>query len=1053
MRRVSSLCLSVLLCAGSTSAEDLSAINFKIARAPQSELLTQQTIRQSFQDSQGLMWFLTQEGLHRFDGYTVTRYTANENDSSSITHNNVRHILQDNLGDIWIATIGGGLIRYDAETRSFVKLEQDRYGNRLLSDNISAMYADDAGFIWIGYLEGKVSYYDPYERAIYHIAELNHSGEQYGAINDFAQHSYRNIWISTSDSGLLSYARFSNTLEHYSSTASDSKLQLPSDNLTNVAANQITGQLWIATQSEGVVQMDIASGRVTRFGVQQGLSDDSVNHIYFDQDMRLWLATDKGLNLRNSEGGFTVFDRDNSNLTDDLVFSVYQDRQKNYWIGTHYGLFAGYISQFDIFDSKTGLPSETVTSFTETSDGTIWIGTYNGIYRRRSSAPGFESITSGLPGFVPREQKTMALGSTGNLLLVGYRSRGIDIVNTTETADHYFPPSAGVSVKLSHSQITSIQDQNQSMIWVTTFGGGVNKLVFNEETDLVEVLQPQATKENDSREYAYHAKSISKKVTLVATTDGLLSYADNVYQLLKSSPESSISIERENILSIHLSQNDDVWFGLQYNGLARWTAEDQRASKLIFSRVITNPPIPSDTVYGIEEGDVGMLWLSTTNGLLRLDPDDLSIWPYFQSDGLQGNEFNFGASFKDSKGRLYFGGNRGYNRFHPSDIVDDTTPPRLSMTDIRVAGKSLVEDPSFFMPDLIELKYEDYYVEFNFSVMDYSNPRKNQYKYQLENFDADWIDIDDRHSITFTNLPSGNYVLKILGANPNRVWSDTPLRLTLYVHPPPWFTWWAFAGYLFVILSFAAMVKKNYDTNILRMQAETLANHMHVTAERAMDSFQEKLNTEQLLQQNLKAHYTGGLDLVSQLLEHQAMEIQDDTLLEQFANNQQRLRCLYEIEKNLIYLGPMLQTNFHQFVETLLSQHQSHFGLRDLDLPLVNTCTAVAIPAFIAAPLAIITNELVDNSFRHAFERRTGIEFLKVSFQEHEDRASWLLEIVDNGCSLPENVDPLAPTSLGLSLVKQFTERVGGTLTVHRRGGTHFAIRVPHPSIEAYDGS
>ena len=292
-----------------------------------------------------------------------------------------------------------------------------------------------------------------------------------------------------------------------------------------------------------------------------------------------------------------------------------------------------------------------------------------------------------------------------------------------------------------------------------------------------------------------------------------------------------------------------------------------------------------------------------------------------------------------------------------------------------------------------------------------------------------------------------------MGANPNRVWSTTPLSTNLYVHPPPWYTWWAFAAYLFLVLCFAAMAKKNYDTNILRMRAERLAESLYITAEAATDSFQEKLNMEQNLLQNIHVYYTGGLDLVVQLLAHQADEIQDEVLLEQFSNNQQRIQCLYEIENNLIYLGPMLQVNFHKFIDTLFSQHQTIHKVSGLGIPLINTCSSNPIPAFLAAPLAIIANELVDNAFRYAFENPTGMEFVKVHFGENEEHTCWMLEVIDNGCGIPKSIDPDKPLTMGLTLVNQFTKRLNGTLTLDQHESTHFTVRFPLPDIRAYDGS
>ncbi len=1010
-----------------TQVSDLNSVNFKIERSPLSERLTQQTVRQSFQDHAGIMWFLTQEGLHRFDGYNVLRYTANNDVPGSITHNNVRHILEDHLGDIWIATVGGGIVRYNKADRTFKQIGADRLGNNLLSNNVTSLFADDSGFIWIGYLEGKISYFDPIKQKLIHATAFNESQKDIGAINDFAQHHHRSIWVATTRAGLLNYDHELDAVTQHSSEYSEES-PTNTEHITALIADKVEGKLWIGSRANGLYSYSWRKNTSDYFSKDQ-IKDDSVNHLYLDASNGLWVSTERGLLARNIHDGFSLFDKNTSHLTDDLVFSMYQDRQGSYWIGTYYGLFAGHESVFELYDSKSGLQSETITSFAESSSGDIWIGTYSGIFKyppRRSevSLRQFE-LLDGTEG-----AKVMSVSTFGNHLWVGYRNQGLERINLEDNSSISYDPE-----KPGSNEITSLRAVSDDTAIVTTNGGGAFRISF-----LIGEEEPRLEWFADEGHF-YSSQALDDGEFLLTSTEGVLKIGTN---------QSSSIAQSNHILDALQTSDKKLWLGTQYAGLLFVEPNEKQWSN--DADIARTQISESNTIYAIQQSPDN-LWLSSANGLIALRKDLTSYRPYFSSDGLQDNEFNFGASFKDNKGRLYFGGNRGFNRFDPEKIVDDLDPPKLLMTDIHVAGEPLLADTAYEIPELIELKWQDYYVDFFFSVVDYSDPSRNQYKYRLKNFDQDWIDIGNRHSVSFTSLPSGNYTLQIMGANPNRVWSERPMEIGLYVHPPPWYSWWAFTGYSFVVLSFAAMARRNYDSNNQREQAEEYADQMYVTADKAMNAMQEQLMNEAFMQRNLSNYYTGALQIISDLLEQQAIDIRDEILIEQFANNQERFQVLFFLERQMIMLGAGLYTDFRVIAEHVLTSKIKKHQLKGSELALINICTERKIPSSVAAPLAIIANELIDNAFAYAFEEFTGIQFIKVSLEEREDLNGWTLEVIDNGCGVPDSVDPANPTTLGFSLIQKCANQLGASLELRRSGGSHFLLQLPRIPLDVYDGS
>jgi len=417
-----------------------------------------------------------------------------------------------------------------------------------------------------------------------------------------------------------------------------------------------------------------------------------------------------------------------------------------------------------------------------------------------------------------------------------------------------------------------------------------------------------------------------------------------------------------------------------------------------------------------------------------------------EGDGLQDNEFNFGASFKDSRGRLYFGGNRGFNRFLPEDIFDSSMPPPVRLTRINIAGKDLVSDVGFTPPSAIDLSYRDYFLNFEFSALDFTDTTSNRYKYKLENFDSDWVDIGNKNTATFTALPPGRYLFRAAGASASEKWNQDSIAVRVNVFPPPWFYWWSFTMYCAMFYGLFLFIKKYYDIQTLKDRASELATHMHATAEQAMDQLQEELELEQNLVANVHENTIKTLNIVTDLLDKQACTIEDELLLEAFRDNQQRLDCLTLLQHNLVYSASGIELKLHSFIESLLASLLPQTREHDFEIIPINDTINTPIPTSVGIPVALILNELLNNSIRHAFEPRVGVHSVKVSMTEHLSPPGWLLEVSDSGVGLPGNIDPSAPTTVGMEIILGFCQQLQATVEVERKSGTRFSFVIPRPA-------
>ncbi len=216
-----------------------------------------------------------------------------------------------------------------------------------------------------------------------------------------------------------------------------------------------------------------------------------------------------------------------------------------------------------------------------------------------------------------------------------------------------------------------------------------------------------------------------------------------------------------------------------------------------FEVYTTKDGMPNNIVNGILEDDTGNLWISTNKGITKFNTEDLAFRNYDKTDGLQGNEYNYTASLKSSRGEFYFGGKNGFNVFRPEDIKENPNKPAIVLTDFQIFNESIDKVKvrraarkvyqSISEVDEIKISHKQNVIGFEFSALDYGNPGKNQYKYMLEGFDKDWTEISaDKRYASYTNLNGGKYVFRVAGSNSDGLWNEEGLSIKLVVRPPFW---------------------------------------------------------------------------------------------------------------------------------------------------------------------------------------------------------------------------------------------------------------------------
>ncbi len=769
--------------------------------------LSQSSVTCILQDNNGFLWFGTQDGLNRYDGYNFKIFKNNPGDSSSLNNNFIFSIIEDQSGVLYIETQGGDFHQYNPQSESFQIINKDQidFGKANVR-SVGAVLYESNGIKWIGGLS-KGTGLERIDTKSGTSKVFKHNQADPSSLSDDKVYSiFRdragNLWVGTFN-GLDKLDESTGKFIHYRNNPKDPASL--SDNWVWPIFEDSRGYLWVGTVRGGLCVFDPASNSFYNYKNDSSdptsINDNFVFSIYEDRGGVMWVGTNlNGINYFNPlTQAFEHFNYDPKNknsLTDDVVFSMLADRQGNYWIGTQ----SGGLNKFDynkkIFThylenplNTNGLLSNSIQSLLEDKSGNIWIGTYS----------------SGLNALNPE---------TG--------------VFTRYTHNPSNPNS------LSDNRIYSLVEDKTGNIWIGTYGGGLNKLdrssgkFFRYQFD-----------ENDSTSISSNATwslALDDDGNLWIGTFGggvnVLNLQNQTFTYFKNNPDDSTSIVDDSIIRIFKDSKGNMWIGTT-KGLCRYSRETNS-----FKNYSEENGLANNFVYGILEGINGNLWISTNNGLSKFNPIKETFKNYYAQDGLQGNEFNQNAFAKDYKsGRLLFGGPNGFNVFNPEKVRGNMfVPPVVYTHYIRYnsddeEGKPIFEK-GISVRDSILVTYKDNIVTFQFAALSYYNSSDNQYRYKLEGFNENWIQLGKNHTVTFTNLSPGDYKLIVTGSNNDGLWNDEGRSLFIEVTPPWWRTNIAYAIYVITFFSFLYGVRR-VEINRREQKTKLKENELRLKATEA----------------------------------------------------------------------------------------------------------------------------------------------------------------------------------------------------------------------------
>ncbi|MCX6309308.1 MAG: triple tyrosine motif-containing protein, partial [Bacteroidia bacterium] len=781
------------------------------------------------QDSKGYMWYGTNNGLSRYDGYVFKSYKSNYLNPYFFSNNKIISIAEDKSNCLWIGTALGlnqidlstgklshfenklimgitissiviasdntpyfgtsnGLFYFDRKLNDFVQILKDTKGRRFLSTYITRLFIDDQNYLWIGAWETGCDVYNLNTKLFSEYSYLKK--KELLIINNFFEDSNHNLWMSTWDkSGVY-------------------RIENPHQ----------------PSQSKITIFYPQKNEESTRQPVVYAINQNNTNG-------NILFATSNGLqtllNIFKYENRVQLTNANSTKISNNEIYTIYKDRTGLIWY-SNYGFGINAISSnrdnFEQYNLATLLGntnlSSSITSVYESENGLLWLGVKSmvlSLFDRKS-----KTLTSYKDHPVLKDISNKANSilsffkpSTLNELWLGTRYEGLYAVKLVQGKISTLEKKAITGVDPKNHGIKYMVEDQQNNIWLATTKG------------LIKAHQNKTGNYVFQLENGYKNRFLNQIINtlLIDNEQNLWVGTENIGLYKLTFSKNKIFIEEYSINNHKINNNEvicmlqdyknRIWIGTKGGGLSLYNPENKK-----FEIVKNMSLIPDDAIYSIAEDNWGNIWLATGNGLVSYNEDlpiDQKIRFFSGKEGVKINSYNPNSVYKNNNNELFFGGNNGFMAFVPEKNVEKSFSPRPVITGFYVANEPLEDleptvknkiskyDVSY--ADQLILDYNQKNIIIEFSALLYQNISATKYAYKLEGLDKDWVYVDSKKRfVNYNNLSKGNYRFHIKACNSLGAWCDQPTILYIKIKPAPWDTFFAYILYLFILFSIGFVV-------------------------------------------------------------------------------------------------------------------------------------------------------------------------------------------------------------------------------------------------------
>ena len=977
----------------------------------QNEGLLQLNVKGLALDDLGYLWAGTEDGLHRFNSYKFKPYLHNPTDSLSIKDDHVRDLVFTN-DTLWIATNTKGINGYIPSKNQFFQLKLD-------SDN------------------------EKLNRA-YKIFKINNSDLLFGAHDHFVLYNRKSKAFKTIK------------LPIYSAENTVNGVFVDKDETVLLATNF------------GILNYNLKSDKVSE---NTGYDNQLYNSIYKLNEF-LFFGTDTGLLVQNLESNKSEFIFLNSKVK---IF--HRLDKSNLIIGTTDGVHfynpsinrlskVVFKSQSDIIFNKIS-----VESFLNDDKGNLWIGTEGeGLLHFNDFQEKFKTLRLSLDGysssnkissfqFLKNNNSSIYIGASSDLLKYNplkktfkqYKLQGKPLIYTIKKDENGTIWAGGfTSGLLKHDKTTDtfkevfskernlldrdvieILPLNKNELLVATWSGGLYRYLIKDNKFSPYLLNGLVVNR------ARCSFKDSKSNIWLGTDDGVFKIQPDGGIKHYTENKEKFKLSSNRVFSINEDLNGAIWFGTSV-GLTKLTAKTT-------THYFKQKGLPNDFIYSILIDKKNQLWVSTNFGISVLNQDTKSFTNYTKNDGLQNNEFNGKAGYKDKNGVFYFGGVDGINIFNPKNIIINPHTPVVHIEQIDLFNRPL-EKNELFLEEL-SFKHDENVISFNFSAINYLNSEKVNYRYRLVGFDSDWRSITKDKTTTYTNLDPGEYEFQVKATNDNGIWSPYVDKISVTIIPPWYKTIWFRIGLVLIIMTVFVMIyfikTRQLKSEKLKLESLVLERTKEISEKRealqlaysVSENQKENIN---FLMRELRHRVKNNLQIISSLLNIQSFHLKDETAKNALKVAKNRILTISHLEDKMA--ADHKKINLKIFTEELCENIMITLSdENNINFEIIYDCENIDVNEFNTTLYGLILNEILTNTVKHAFPKRKDSNILIIKISRHLNEI--IIETEDNGVGYATK--DIKNESLGLDLITDMVNQLNGTIISFTDNGVKHYIKLP----------
>ncbi|MCB9292033.1 MAG: hypothetical protein H6559_02710 [Lewinellaceae bacterium] len=796
--------------------------NWHVAPLPVEDELGSNGIKAVAEDRQGFLWFASNNGVARYDGYSFKNYPAVSGDSTSLNHGRTSAAFVDHSGTLWIGT-RLGINRYIPECDCFKQYNQAGEAPNTVPDGeINGIAEDRNNQMWVTSQYGGLYRYDRatdrFERFLYRQADSENLSNDQGRALLCDKEGF--IWVGTGEpfvpsitgGGLIRFHPETGEAKRYLHDPDDEFSLI--DSRVSALLQDSKGRIWVGTCNSGLHLYDPKNDRFIRMapgrsevyarpaGMGPWTSCPHIRILHEDRWGGIWVGNfNGGLYRFDAAGGaprlFAHSPENPAGMTNDLVWTFFEDSQGRFWLGNMSG--GGY--KIDPWQKKfqAHFVEEAISTVFESpaEPGVIWLGLWEkGLCRwdRRSgecrhfykTSPASAGPASNLVfQFFEDRENNLWLATDNGLSLYSRKARRFT---------HYpikTPSGEAVSIFVIH-------EDREGVLWLGTWGQGFYAFDRSNGTYEHFALPYIGGKEGNlynQSVYDVH-EDMQGRLWLGTWMEGLYHF----------DPEAR-SFERHlagiGIRTIYEHEPGKFWLGTGNDGLIEYAPGHG-----ILRSFNTQDGLSGNKVYSILEDKDQVLWMSTNQGISSFDHRTETFVKYDKEDGLPSLGYYDFSALKAFDGTFFFGSFKGLVSFRPEQVLKHFAPPTMNIQDVRIFDRSYrkgeVDSTFTWLPELPEqlvLPYNQNELTFEYVGLHYTAPALNQYRHRLLPYEQQWIEAGDKRAARYTNLSPGEYQFQVVASNSDGLWAEIPTTIGIRILPPWWQTWWARLLYVLVAAS------------------------------------------------------------------------------------------------------------------------------------------------------------------------------------------------------------------------------------------------------------